>query len=130
MYIPITIPIPNWKSREFSIPIPNQCGDSPSKRGRVRIIPTGTGLFVISSRGFGAVMSEFKWGERKSGWIVKGGVWESALGVRWGIFFLNVVSFFFSEKRGRNRNGVWGNKKLTFLTKNGPKKRSKNIFFS
>jgi len=53
MYIPIPIPIPNWKSRGFPIPIPipSQCGDSPSKRGRVRAIPTGTGLFAISSQG-------------------------------------------------------------------------------
>jgi len=51
MYIPIPIPIPNWKSRGFPIPIPipSQCGDFPSKRGRVRAIPTGTGLFAISS---------------------------------------------------------------------------------
>jgi len=37
MYIPIPIPIPNWKSRGFPIPtpIPSQCGDSPSKRERV-----------------------------------------------------------------------------------------------
>jgi len=27
----------------------SQCGDSPSKRGRVRAIPTGTGLFAISN---------------------------------------------------------------------------------
>jgi len=35
MYIPITILIPNWKSRGFPIliPIPSQCGDSLSKRG-------------------------------------------------------------------------------------------------
>ena len=31
------------------IPIPSQCGDSPSKRRRVRAIPTGTGLFAIST---------------------------------------------------------------------------------
>ena len=51
MYIPIPIPIPNWKSRGFPIPIPipSQCGDSLSKRGLVRAIPTGTGLFAISS---------------------------------------------------------------------------------
>jgi len=36
--------------RRFPILIPNQCGDSPSKRGRVRVIPTGTSLFVISNR--------------------------------------------------------------------------------
>jgi len=48
MYIPIPIPIPNWKSRRFPIPIPSQCGDSPSTQGRVRTIPTGTGLFAIS----------------------------------------------------------------------------------
>jgi len=43
MYIPITIPIPNWKSRGFPIliPIPSQCGDSMSKRGQVRAISAG-----------------------------------------------------------------------------------------
>ena len=30
------------------IPIPSQCGDSPSKRERVRTILTGTDLFAIS----------------------------------------------------------------------------------
>jgi len=50
MYIPIPIPIPNWKSRGFPIPIPSQCGDSPTKWGRVQAIPTGTSLFVISTR--------------------------------------------------------------------------------
>jgi len=49
MYIPITIPIPNWKSRRFPIPIRSKCGDSPWKRGWVRAIPTGVGLFAISS---------------------------------------------------------------------------------
>jgi len=37
------------KKSGFSIPIPSQCGDSPSKRERVRAIPTGTGLFAISN---------------------------------------------------------------------------------
>jgi len=51
IYIPISIPIPSWKFRvlPIPIPIPNQSGDSPSKRGRVRVIPTGTGLFAISN---------------------------------------------------------------------------------
>jgi len=57
MYIPIPIPIPNCKSRRFSIPnwkswefsIPNQCRNFPSIRGRVRTIPTKTSLFAISN---------------------------------------------------------------------------------
>jgi len=43
------IPIPNWKSRGFLIPIPSQCGNFPSKRGQVRAIPTEANLFAISS---------------------------------------------------------------------------------
>jgi len=52
---PSPSPISNWKSRGFpiSIPIPSQCGNFPSKRGRVRAISTGTSLFAISSRSTG-----------------------------------------------------------------------------
>jgi len=54
MYIPIPNPIPNWKSRRFPIPIPipSQCGNFPSKRRRIRTIPTRTSLFAISDYGF------------------------------------------------------------------------------
>jgi len=53
------------KSRGFPIPIPipNQCGDSPSKRGRVRAIPTGTSLFVISRY---EIIPVIQWGWDKS----------------------------------------------------------------
>jgi len=49
---PYNDPHTQLKSREFpiSIPIPSQCGDFLSKRGQVRAIPMGTGLFAISSR--------------------------------------------------------------------------------
>jgi len=51
MYILIPIPISNWKNQGFPIPIPipSQCGNSPSKRGRIRTIPTEAGLFAIST---------------------------------------------------------------------------------
>ena len=41
MYIHMFIPIPNWKSQEFPIPMPSQCGDSFSKRGRIQTVLTG-----------------------------------------------------------------------------------------
>ena len=45
-----TSPYPSEKVGDSPpIPIPSQCGDSPSKRGQVRAIPTGTSLFAISS---------------------------------------------------------------------------------
>jgi len=36
--------------KKSGILIPSQCGDFPSKWGRVRTIPTGTGLFAISNQ--------------------------------------------------------------------------------
>jgi len=43
------IPIPNQKSRKFSIPILIPSGDFLSKRERVRTIPMWTNLFAISN---------------------------------------------------------------------------------
>jgi len=37
------------KNQGFPIPKPSQCGDFPSKRGRVQAISTGAGVFAIST---------------------------------------------------------------------------------
>jgi len=42
-------PHPHTQLKKLGIPYTSQCGDSPSKRGRVRTILMGTSLFVISS---------------------------------------------------------------------------------
>ena len=49
---PYPSPYPTEKVGDspIPIPIPSLCGNSPSKRGRVRAIPRGTSLFAISSR--------------------------------------------------------------------------------
>ena len=47
MYILIPIPIPNWKSRGFPIPIPRQCGGFPIKMGTGSGNTHKTSLFAI-----------------------------------------------------------------------------------
>jgi len=46
---PSPYPIEKFGDSPYPIPIPSQCGDSPSKQRRVRAIPTRTSLLVISS---------------------------------------------------------------------------------